>query len=65
MQSGELPTILQPVQISNDYQSSAPLIGSDWEWVNLSLASRLASLVDDDTGQCPSDLVITLRKLVI
>jgi hypothetical protein len=65
MQAGELPTLLQPIQISNDYQSSAPLIESGWEWVNLSLASRLASFVDDDTGQCPSDLVITLRRLVI
>ena len=65
MQAGELPTLLQPVQISNDYQPSAPLIESGWEWVILSLSSRLASIVDDDTGQCPSDLVITLRRLVI
>ncbi|MGD9723600.1 MAG: hypothetical protein AB7O59_19860 [Pirellulales bacterium] len=65
LQAGELTTLLQPVQISNDHQSSAPLIEFGWEWVNLSLASRLASIVDDDTGQCPSDLVITLRRLVI
>jgi hypothetical protein len=65
VQAGELPTLLQPVRVSDDHQSSAPLIGFDWELVNLSLASRLASFVDDDTGHCPSDLVIMLRRLVI
>jgi hypothetical protein len=65
VQTGELPTLLQPVQIAEDHQSLVPLIAPLWEGVKLSLPSRLASFVDDDTGQCPSDLVITLRRLVI
>jgi hypothetical protein len=65
VQAGELPTLSRPVQVSDHDQSLAPLIAFAWEGVNRSLPPRLASFVDDDTGQCPSDLVITLRRLVI
>jgi hypothetical protein len=64
VQSGELPTLLQLVQVADEHGA---FISSDmpaWDGALL-LALQRASFVENETGQAPCDLVIALRRLII
>lgn len=64
VRGGELPTLLQLVQVSDERGVLASSGTPAWDGA-LPLALQLASFVENDTGQSPSDLVITLRRLII
>lgn len=65
VESGVLPLLLQPVQIVDAHQVPALFGITAWEAVKLLHAPSLATFVENDTGQHPSDLVIRLCRLVI
>jgi hypothetical protein len=65
MQSGTLPPLLQPDPFLDGHQMPALFNEPAWQIVDLSHASNRATLFESDTGQHSSDLVITLRRLVI
>jgi hypothetical protein len=65
VQLGVLPPLSQPVQIADGHQLAALFSESAWQIANLSHAPNRPSFVENDTGQHASDLVITLRRLVI
>jgi hypothetical protein len=64
LRAGELPTLLQPVRPADE----SGIAAADVQHAAITLpsfASLTGSLVEDDTGQRPPDLVITLRRLII
>jgi hypothetical protein len=65
VQSGVLPPLSQPVQMVDGHQLPALFCESVDQIVNLLHASIRPTFVENDTGQQASDLVITLRRLVI